>query len=433
MVATEYTAKRVATDEEDPELLTASDGIESPKKWTPLKKIGGVVLIGVACLTVAAYVVTGQQNGSGTDVAPPNTARALLESAELAETMKANYIKFVPSLKKEDRRLRDKIQSGMHKFTAHLKNTEPKVFEQLNQLELTNEQKNNVLKVVGNMGDDRLQGVGKEVARMAKGSKSEDELKRKLSQSFDQNKSKLVQLRNEVLAPLRKMVDKDFDITFDMDRMHLIRNSKDSWNVEVSMDKPTSRRLTDTSDNWGTNSGSSSSDISSTNPGAELTSDSFEGMGSKFEEGLGVFSGLLEQARVALDQIDFVGESFDVDMKIPYWAKSLVGGLDFVGEMSDCVMRGKSNEVKLMMCPMKYASAATDFLESVDNVMGMNNGHFFGGDDTTVAPYGQQPMQYQQQQPYYPQRQQQPYYPPQQQQQPPQQGYVPAGSSQTWR
>merc|ERR1712232_1149019 len=146
--------------------------------------------------------------------------------------------------------------------------------------------------------------------------------------------------------------------------------------------------------------------------GSQLTEDSFDGMGSKFEEGLGLLSGLLEQARGALDQIDFVGESFDVDMKIPYWAKSLIGGLDFIGELSDCVMRGQSNQVKLMMCPMKYASAATDFLESFDNVMGVSNGHFSSGDTTSPAAPGysskQQPQyaqsaQQQPQQQYAPQ------------------------------
>jgi hypothetical protein len=382
MLATEYTAERVAMDEEDPEFLTATDGEESPKKWTTPWKIGGT-LLGVACLTLAAaaYVVTGQQS----EAARPNSARALLESAEMAETMKDNYIKFVPSLKNEDRRLRDKIQSGMQKITAHIQNTEPQVFEQLSLFDLSPEQKTNVLKVVGNMGDNRLQGIGKEVARLAKDSKSEDELKRKLSQGFAQNKSKLSKLRNEVLAPLRKLVDEDLDMTFDTDRMRLFRNSKDSWNVEVSMDKPSSRRLLDS---WGTSTGSSGTDVSSTSPGTMLTSSSFDGMGTKFEEGLGVLCGMLEQARVALDQIDFVGESFDVDMKIPYWAKSLIGGLDFVTELSDCVMRGSTNEVKLMMCPMKYASAATDFLESVDNVLGINNGHFFGA---TTAPPGYNP------------------------------------------
>merc|ERR1712232_184123 len=192
--------------------------------------------------------------------------------------------------------------------------------------------------------------------------------------------TKLVELRNELLsAPLRKLVDKDLELTYDVEQMRLIRNSRDSWDIEVAVDRPTSRMLLD---NWGAASSTSGDDISQTNPGSELTEHSFDGMGSKFETGLGMLSGMLEQARVALDQIDFVGESFDVDMKIPYWAKSLVGGLDFVSELSDCMMRGESNQVKLMMCPMKYASAATDFLEMVDNVMGINNGHFFGGAST---------------------------------------------------
>merc|ERR1712232_568413 len=123
----------------------------------------------------------------------------------------------------------------------------------------------------------------------------------------------------------------------------------------------------------------------------DTSSASMDDMGAKFEEGLGVLAGLLEQCRVALDQIDFVGESFDIDMKIPYWAKSMIGGLDFVAEMADCVSRGENNQVKLMMCPMKYASAATDFMESLDNLFGLNNGHFWGG-TTTLPVAGQYPV-----------------------------------------
>merc|ERR1712113_65871 len=182
------------------------------------------------------------------------------------------------------------------------------------------------------------------------------------------------------------MVDADTQLTVDADRMRLVRNSHDSWDFEVSIENPTGRRLLDDAFNLdNTAAASNGADITETNPGSTITSVDMDGMSSKFEEALGILCGMLEQTRVALDQIDFVGESFDVDMKIPYWAKSLVGGLDFVSELADCVMRGETNEVKLMMCPMKYASAATDFLESVDNVMGINNGHFFG-DTPTVAP-----------------------------------------------
>jgi hypothetical protein len=303
----------------------------------------------------------------------------------------------------------------------------PKAHRQLDQLALSDQQKKGILQVVGSLSDGRLQAVGKDIAKMGKDSKisgkstySQQAMVRKLAERFEQNKTKLVQLRNELVpAALRQMLDKDLEVAFDAEKTRLVRISHDSWDVEVPMDKPTKRRLIDQSDEWG--SSSSGGEISNTAPGSELTSDSFDGMGTKFEEGLGVFTGLLEQARVALDQIDFVGESFDVDMKIPYWAKSLVGGLDFVGELSDCVMRGESNQVKLMMCPMKYASAATDFLESIDNVMGVNNGHFFSGASTT-QPY----MQYQQQPQQYASQQPDP-----QQQLP--QGYVPQNSQATWR
>jgi len=414
MLAAKYTQRVPA--EEDPELLSASDDGDSASKSISTKlRVGmiGAVCLAVAAATYVVAVVNGAGSASEPESAPVGSARALLESPRMAETMKGNYEKFAPELKGTDDQLLGKLQLGMKKLTNHIKGTDPKVFDQLNLLQLSEAQQQGVLKVVANMADDRVQKVGRELGKLAKDSKvagkstfSQETLKRKLEESFTQNKTALADLRNELLpAPLRKMVDKNWDITFDAEKMRLMRDNRDSWDVEVAMDKPSSRRLLD---QWGT-SNTGSTDISSSSPGTMLTSSSFDGMGTKFEEGLGVFCGLLEQARVALDQIDFVGESFDVDMKIPYWAKSLIGGLDFVTELSDCVMRGESNEVKLMMCPMKYASAATDFLESVDNVMGINNGHFFGGATTAAPAYNLQ------QQPYAPS-----------------QGYVPAGSQQTF-
>merc|ERR1719215_550156 len=112
----------------------------------------------------------------------------------------------------------------------------------------------------------------------------------------------------------------------------------------------------------------------------------------KWEEGLGVVSGLIEQVRVALDQIDFCGDSFGKDLHIPYQAKSLIGGLAFVTECLDCVERADNNEVKLIMCPAKYASAATDFLEGLDNMLGTDNANFWkttstdGDGGATQAP-----------------------------------------------
>jgi hypothetical protein len=411
------TFQRVACDEEAPDAFAASTSeVEgSPKRRSSKVKITAVI-IGVTCFAAVAVRLTSVAGGGQPSETPPHSARALLEGPELANVVTRNYISVWPDLKQHERRLHDKVITGMKKITTTIKDTEPKVFQQLNELRLSESQGNSILKVLGSMSDKRVQAVGEALAKITHSSKraGKQTLMRQLEDAFQQNKTKLTQLRNEIVpAPLRSMVDANWQVSFDPARMHLVRDSKDSWDFDVSVDKPSSRRL---------------ADVSQTNPGSEFkpTQEDMGNYADKFEEGLGVLTGLLEQARVALDQIDFVGESFDVDMKIPYWAKSLVGGLDFIGELSDCVMRGESNEVKLMMCPMKYASAATDFLESVDNVMGINNGHFFGGQSTSNAPgynFAQQPQYAPAQQ----QSQQQP------QQQPQQQAYAPQGASGLYR
>ena len=125
------------------------------------------------------------------------------------------------------------------------KDTAPKTYEQLNQLTLTDAQKDSVLKVVRNLADDKVQALGKEVAKLAKSSQkpgmkkfSEEALKRKLAESLKQNTTKLVQLRNDFIpAPLRQMVDKNTEVTFDADKMRLVRLSRDSWDLEVDVDK----------------------------------------------------------------------------------------------------------------------------------------------------------------------------------------------------
>merc|ERR1719410_503847 len=159
--------------------------------------------------------------------------------------------------------------------------------------------------------------------------------------------------------------------------------------------KVSGRRLYDS---WGSSSGTSSSSSSSSSSsdisensklaGSMLEGADLDALSKQFEEGLGIVAGIIEQVRVVLDQSDFVADAFGKDIKIPYWAKSLVGGLDFVSELADCVMRSEDNQVKLIMCPAKYASAATDFLESLDNVMGIDGANFFGksGTSSSTAP-----------------------------------------------
>jgi hypothetical protein len=432
MMAAQYT-ERIPADEEEPELISTSDE-ESPKKWSSFKL--GALGLGVAVLVVAsaALVVNAMQGGSMSERAPANSARALLESPEMTKAFRDNYMKWNARKLLDEEKKGNTVEHGTKAILKVLQATSPKAYEQLNQLTLTAEQKDGVLKGVRNLGDDRLQTIGKEIAKIAKSSQlpgkrkfSANNVKRQLTASFKQNKSKLADLRNE-LVPLRALVDKNIELVLDADKMRLFRYSGDAWDAEQDMEQHSQRRLIDHS--------FSASDVAdastAASDGAELSDDDVADLTEKFGQGLGVFAGLLEQARVALDQIDFVGESFDVDMKIPYWAKSFVGGLDFVAEMSDCFLRDgldgqgetDTNDVKLVMCPMKYASAAADFLECVDNVMGIDNTNLaggstiFGSDNAKPQPGAAQPASFQQQPGYvagtHP-------------------GYVPAGAGTTFR
>lgn len=179
-------------------------------------------------------------------------------------------------------------------------------------------------------------------------------VKKQLMQKFQPRMAQIRSLKSEIY----QTVGQRGDVPFNPDHMKLVNAIPDTWTAAHA---DITRRLD------GTAAGAA------TSYGSELTYQDMVGMLPKFEEGLGIFAGLIDQTRVCLDQIDFVGESFGKDMKIPYWAKSMVGGLDFVSELSDCMMRAGVNDVKKMMCPMKYASAFSDFMSGLDNMMGMSN------------------------------------------------------------
>mmetsp|Transcript_86517 Transcript_86517/g.242267 ORF Transcript_86517/g.242267 Transcript_86517/m.242267 type:complete len:465 (-) Transcript_86517:148-1542(-) len=380
--------------------------------WRPRNLVG--VAVGLAC--VVACVVVAATSGSGTtpDV-ESGSARALLESQGMIDVATSNIMKTSGKLisPRHEEQVRGMVAGGLKNITNRIRIGNPEAYEQLNSLFLTTEQRHGVLHVVGHMSDPRVQQIGFEVAKTVKEGMHEgpEGVKRRLVQRFKDRAPQLKQLRDEIFpAALRRLEGTDRHPGFDPDSMRIIKDFPQSWKLEQGANRPAPRLLVDDWDSWGEdsmsssrNSGSSSrssmhtqsnpsssGDISQSGKrGSMLSDDDMQGMSTKLTEGLGVVAGLVEQCRVFLDQIDFCGESFGVNLKIPYWAKSLVGGLSFVTELSDCVSRADDNQVKMMMCPMKYASAFTDFMSMVDNLMGVNNGHFWeslkGGGTSATA------------------------------------------------
>jgi len=339
-------------DSSDLEQLCSERSAPAPRaSWTP-SRITAVVL-GAGCLFacgIAAFTLRADSS------AQARTTRQLLEGDDMIDAATSSTMKTMGFRAEHESFVRNTITEGLKDYSKHMEKTSPEAFKRLNEQVVSPGQQARALKAVRSMADSRVQQIGKEIATAVHESKSEGRasVQRRLAEKFGHRMPELQKLRNEIFSGHKGVAH------------NRILNSF------ADEDKSAPRKLGATS--------------SSDNVGSELTEADMGDMAEKFEKGLAILASMVEQCRVCLDQVDFVGEAFGHDMKIPYWAKSLVGGLDFVTELSDCVMRSQSNQVKLMMCPMKYASAFSDFMESIDNVMGMSNsnmGMMGGGSSAT--------------------------------------------------
>merc|ERR1719265_105090 len=161
-----------------------------------------------------------------------------------------------------------------------------------------------------------------------------------------------------------------------------------------------------------------------------MTSAMAKASNMKLEDAMGIIGGLLEQGRIACDAAAVIAPSFGSQAHVPWEVRSLLGGAAFASEAADCLMRqddvhqttasgttstvvntdGHMNEVKAMLCPLKYASAAMDMLSGVNNMAGIQNSNL--GTDFQMMMGGGQPQttayNYNQVHPqtaYYPQQQ----------------------------
>eukprot|EP00928_Gymnodinium_smaydae_P054222 TRINITY_DN38035_c0_g1_i2.p1 TRINITY_DN38035_c0_g1~~TRINITY_DN38035_c0_g1_i2.p1 ORF type:complete len:412 (+),score=64.27 TRINITY_DN38035_c0_g1_i2:47-1282(+) len=359
----------------------------------------GLAGFGVVCIASAAVVATVARTQNRLPMQSVSSARSLLESPEMIDETTKNFVAWNGVQEKDEPALRHAVSRNLAKVTAKIRSESPEAFRRLEARQLSAGEKADTLKVVAGLRHPGLQSLGRELAEAVHASRysGRDSLKQSIQAKFASNVPMWRQLHDEFFPASLRRVASDADnsqLNLNVDKLRIVKEFPDSWNVVASREK---RRLSTSSSSTSATS-SANKDISEDpkGKGSILQGADIDKLSYQFEEALGILAGLLEQTRVALDQVDSVGESFGHDMKIPYWAKSAVGGLDFVAELSDCVMRADSNQVKLVMCPMKYASAAADFLESIDNILGVDNGKFFHGSSLPPAVQVQNANQFSQ-------------------------------------
>eukprot|EP00928_Gymnodinium_smaydae_P015820 TRINITY_DN15880_c0_g1_i2.p1 TRINITY_DN15880_c0_g1~~TRINITY_DN15880_c0_g1_i2.p1 ORF type:complete len:453 (-),score=58.43 TRINITY_DN15880_c0_g1_i2:355-1530(-) len=307
--------------------------------------------------------------------------RQLLESPEMIQVATENTMALHAILRGDEPRVRQLVAKGLRKISERMRHGSDELALRMDGVTLTPRQKEDVLHVVAGMRNPHVQAFGQSVAEVLSYGQTEgrEGVRRRLEKLFETRVEDVKALHAEVIPASLGRTSPDGKQTLRTERMRVMRDFPSQW--YKSADKyfgTPERKLYSGGFGAPAPTPPPTSDVSDTKPGSILQGKDMDKLAKKWEEGLGILAGLTEQVRVALDQIDVVGEDFGKDMKIPYWSKSLVGGLDFILECADCVQRADSNEVKLVMCPMKYASAAADFLEALDNVMGMDGANFYG-------------------------------------------------------
>mmetsp|Transcript_45106 Transcript_45106/g.98006 ORF Transcript_45106/g.98006 Transcript_45106/m.98006 type:complete len:419 (+) Transcript_45106:84-1340(+) len=310
------------------------------------------------------------------------TARSLLDSQVLkdaaTEQLLATSRRGSHSLPRSF--VQGAVADAFHNISLRVQKT-PKLLRRLEQMEVRPELVEAMALAMRNMADPRVQAIGREVAEATlegsqDGAGGAEGVKRHLLARFQSRVPELEKLRDELIPEVLRTKSTG-PMTLDPEKMRVITtysDTEDNWlpktggrrlaegevaspdyDIQQMEDelRPIPEDMEDPCKN-----GRDDNSVR----GGEMSADDVKCLRQRFEQGLGVLAALCEQARVALNAIDFSSESFGKDLHIPFWSKSLVGGLAFASELGDCVMRAGKNEVKMMMCPAKYASAFTDLL-----------------------------------------------------------------------
>eukprot|EP00929_Paragymnodinium_shiwhaense_P054297 TRINITY_DN271_c0_g1_i8.p1 TRINITY_DN271_c0_g1~~TRINITY_DN271_c0_g1_i8.p1 ORF type:complete len:484 (+),score=120.84 TRINITY_DN271_c0_g1_i8:86-1453(+) len=346
----------------------------------------GAGLLGLAGCAGAA-VFARAPSDQGMKPVEGISARALLEDPDFLDVASNNvWTLGQQHMQGKEHKLKPAVRRMMSSLSQIIAEHDPEGSQHLDKIRLSKEQKDDVVAVVKRMGDRRVQSVGKDVLEIAlkhKDDKNTDGLEKELKSVFTPRREELQALKESVLP----------------------KSLRDKAEAAVSSEEVQSRRL-------GTSTTS--------NPGGMLTNAMGSDMSMKLEDALAVIGGLAEQARLALDESSTIGTSFGtVSHHVPWYWRSLVGGLAFGTETMDCMLRqddqhetkkdgttvlksgnsGQVNSVKMAMCPMKYAGAGMDFMSGVNNMMGIQNSKlpydfqmmFGGAPQAGYNPYGAAP------------------------------------------
>lgn len=309
--------------------------------------------LGAMALAACAYLVATNVSPNATDTTATHmSARALLESDELAEAITDNIMKSGASvsaaMSREDVKATAarKLMDVSHQSHVH----DPDGSAALDRVSFDTEQRDAALRVLRSLSDPRVQRLSLIVAHTVRDSASEDSsvIERRLSEALDPHKADIRELM-EVISPdsLSEMAGKDWHPQLDSDRIKFMKTFGDGWDMQISARVPAaapegeSRRL---------------DAVAATSTMSPLYN---------ANRAFSILRMIFDQCRVIIDIIRPAARLFGHDMHTNPWLTSAFGMADAVFAGVSCELDGMAHDMdtmKMASCPLQVASAASDAL-----------------------------------------------------------------------
>lgn len=367
----------------DEELLAEGRDLSrvSPAKWSrrPLYAAFGLFSL-AACVIVLS---TGFRREILEDVGvPPRlTARALLENPRTHQVVTDSLMRSSRgALHSHADRLEVHalVATGFRNISRRLLELAPEQAKVLDSVQLSEDQRDAVLRMVRLSSDPRVQSLGLTVAKaIQEGPEGDREgMKLHIMQKLQSRSEEMRRLHDELIPETLRsaspMSEHDWDLTLNANNVRVMKTFGESWNVDFEASVPTvshqklaERRLTAM-----VPSGPTVSPIAIS------------------ARTLGIIGGVLEEGRLVVDELGVLFRLFGKDVNIPSWLIESVGAADVATELATCELQNAEEGFSIgraVLCLPKLGTQGVDALQFAlhhayqQNTTGFGNSAMEGG------------------------------------------------------
>lgn len=401
-----YTASEVESFVSDVERASnsASSSSSSRRKYNFGLKHAAAGVIGGAALAACGATVHSMTQTKSDMV----TARMLFESPDVHNVVAHNVVNIASSMPKFDHskeEVHKMVKSTFNQLSGLLAQHDPETLRALESTQVSKEQRNAIVRMLGYLSDPRVMDVGLAAAKALREAKTDDPeaLKKVVTQKLQSKAREIANLHAEAVdKSLFSVADKQGEGFKSLllsehgpKKVAVLASIGDDWykklgldnkkleHEDTSMQQPviTGRRLQYNPQAAGY-AGAQQPAAAPHYPGGQPpVSPGYK----KAEEAIGIISTALAEADALIRIINPLCKILPHghDLHIPPMVTSVLGATDFAGQIASCELDGAAdgNPEEMMGCPAMSASAGFDMLREPCTLVGIcgdnndKNGH----------------------------------------------------------